>query len=132
MDLTKDLSRFSVLTFINQYNIQIFVVKAISFQPYKMGKKEDEERKQRNDVDQSLVIENDVEMKAEVVGNTISLRENTETETFITDIENRYYKANLSDVQKHHLLKNHLMHQYKRQFKVNYREVTNRWFKVGR
>ena len=71
-------------------------------------------------------------MRTEVVGNTISLRENTETETFITDVENRYYKANLSDVQKHHPSKNHLMHQYKRQFKVNYREVTNRWFKVGR
>lgn len=109
MDLTKDLSRFSVLTFINQYNIQIFVVKAISFQPYKMGKKEDEERKQRNDVDQSLIIENDVEMRTETVENTNSLRENTETEIVITDIRNmsnKYHKTH-EKVSSHQFTKYH-------------------------
>ena len=51
-------------------------------------------------VDQSLNMENDVELRTEAVENTNSLRENTEAEIFITDIGNMSNKANLSDAQK--------------------------------
>ena len=71
-------------------------------------------------------------MRTETVENTNSLTENTETEIVISDII-RYMssKANLSDAQKYHLLKNHFkpppackfpskyIHQCRRQFKVN-------------
>ena len=51
-------------------------------------------------VDQSLDMENDVELRTEAVENTNSLRENSEAEIFITDIGNMSNKANLSDAQK--------------------------------
>ena len=70
----------------------------------------------------------------ERVKNTNSLRENTETENFTTDIENMSNKPYLSNAKKYPLLKNDFkpspaykfplkfLHQFKRQFKVNYFE----------
>ena len=60
-----------------------------------------------NDVHQSLNMENDVEVRTEASESTNSLSVNTEPKIFITDIENMSNKANLSDAQKYHLLKNH-------------------------
>ena len=46
-------------------------------------------------------------MRTEAVENTDSLRENTETEIFITDIGNVSNRGNLSDALKYYLLKDH-------------------------
>ena len=73
-------------------------------------------------------------MRTEPVENTNSLTGNTKIKIFITDVGNKCYKANLSDVHHYHLLKSHFkptpahkfpsnfIHLCKRQYKVNYRE----------